>query len=190
MTAGEFLPGEEQARETRRRFLDMKVPPRYRDAKITEPVVTEWVQEYLAGQRQSLYICGPVGTGKTYLAWAALMAVLALAPIPPERTSGWQVVDWLDACRPGGDPDAYDDTKRAGLLLLDDVGAHKGTDWTNERLYALIDIRYINMRPTIYTSNLSAQEITAVLGERVASRLAEDALIVPLLGADRRRTTQ
>lgn len=59
------------------------------------------------------------------------------------------------------------------LLIIDDIGAEKASDWVRERLLNLIDERYSNNRSTIYTSNCSLSQISESLGSRLADRLKE-----------------
>ncbi|CCA55383.1 putative DNA replication protein, partial [Streptomyces venezuelae ATCC 10712] len=85
------------------------------------------------------------------------------------------------------------------LLLLDDLGSAKATEWTEEVTYRLVNERYNACRPTIYTSNLPARavldeqgrplgpDLTTALGERIVSRLSEDTTVVAMTGTDRRR---
>jgi len=55
------------------------------------------------------------------------------------------------------------------LLILDDIGTEKRTDWTSERIYDIIDSR--QGKHTIYTTNLSPDELKTELGERNFSRV-------------------
>lgn len=57
------------------------------------------------------------------------------------------------------------------LLIIDDIGAEKPSDWVREQLLNLIDERYSNMKTTIYTSNYSISQISENLHERIADRL-------------------
>jgi DNA replication protein DnaC len=84
---------------------------------------------------------------------------------------------------------------RTPLLLLDDLGSAKASEWTEEITYRLINHRYNHCLPTIFTSNLPARadgglDLTDALGRRIVSRLAEMATLVPMTGSDRRRTRQ
>jgi DNA replication protein DnaC len=71
--------------------------------------------------------------------------------------------------------------------VLDDLGAHKGTEWTAEQTFRLINHRYEQHLATVVTSNLSAPELRARVGDRVTSRLVEMCRHVALKGSDRRR---
>lgn len=62
---------------------------------------------------------------------------------------------------------------RCGLLVLDDLGAEKVTDFSITTLYLIIDRRNRELRPTIVTTNLSLQEIGEKIDGRISSRLSE-----------------
>lgn len=71
------------------------------------------------------------------------------------------------------------------LLLLDDIGVERGTQWTQERLYDLLNTRYNNCKCTLFTSNLSPLELEDKLGTRIASRI-KSSKVLELKGVDRR----
>jgi DNA replication protein DnaC len=58
------------------------------------------------------------------------------------------------------------------LLILDDLGSEKTTDFAITTLYIIIDRRIRECRQTIITTNLSQEEIEKVFGARISSRLA------------------
>lgn len=59
------------------------------------------------------------------------------------------------------------------MLILDDLGAEKVTEYVRQSLYTLINKRYLDNLPTFFTSNLSLDEISARLDDRIASRIFE-----------------
>lgn len=132
---------------------------------------------------RNLVLFGAVGVGKTHA------AVAAVRP-------GWfdrrrdvlfaPSVEMLDQLRPGGPAGAFDALVDAGVLLLDDLGMERATDWTDERLYAVVNRRWLEDRPTVATTNLDPEPLRAKIGERLYSRLA-DGIAVRLAGTDRRR---
>lgn len=68
--------------------------------------------------------------------------------------------------------DVLEKYKNVHLLVLDDFGTMKPTDWVFEILYLLINYRYEHMKTTIFTSNFSLQEIETMLGDsRITSRI-------------------
>jgi DNA replication protein DnaC len=74
---------------------------------------------------------------------------------------------------------------RAGLVVLDDVGADRGTGLAQEALHIVVSEREATRVPLIITSNLSIQEIGSLFDARIASRLA-GGVVLKLTGADRR----
>lgn len=179
-----------------------RVPGRYADATPDHPAVATWVTEITTGAAAaaramnpvikaggSLLILGPVGTGKTYQAYGA---VRALAHSGCAFT--WLVTTAADVyaqLRPRPKVDSETEFERIAnttVLVLDDLGAAKASEWTEEVNYRLINHRYELELPTVITSNLEGPELRGQLGERVASRLVEMCERTTLLGEDRRRT--
>ncbi|GAA2861267.1 ATP-binding protein [Nonomuraea rubra] len=177
------------------------VPPRFQ-AEIPIPEeVRAWAK---AGRRAGgLYLTGPVGTGKTHLGFTALAEWCRNTETVPRaaRYDTWDTIRFgptvhtvratalLDQLRPGVN-DArlvVEDCQNARLLFIDDIGAEKPSEWTQEKLYEVIDERYSRCLPLIVTSNLPPRSLAEHVGERSASRLAEMCTLVPLTGPDRRR---
>lgn len=75
------------------------------------------------------------------------------------------------------------------LLVLDDMGAEKFTEWVGERMFQIINDRYINRRKTIITSNFSMEQLEKRMGEqgnRIMSRVAAMCTGFKVNGRDRR----
>jgi len=75
------------------------------------------------------------------------------------------------------------------LLVLDDLGAEKVSDFVLQTLYDLLDRRYGECLETIITSNLSLDQLTVHYGshgDRLASRIAGMGPALVLKGKDRR----
>lgn len=76
-------------------------------------------------------------------------------------------------------------------LALDDVGAHKQTEWAEEFLYTVIDHRYRRRLPTIITSNCSGvdgeKSLTEALGGRTVDRILERCAIIRVTATSYRR---
>lgn len=189
-----------QAIETGVRGVETNIPVHYRNATVTDPVVAQWVRTLVAGSRSdthpvaairqgpSLLIVGSVGTGKTHQAYAAIRALSVSGAY-----CGWVFTSAADCYaalrpRPGVDSEhEFERYSKAGLLVIDDLGAAKNSEWTEEINYRLINHRYEHERPTLITSNVPPKQLADALGARVASRLAEMTTQVVLKGPDRRR---
>jgi DNA replication protein DnaC len=117
-----------------------------------------------------LTLRGPYGCGKTHLAAAIAHEVLA-HDVPVLFVV---VPDLLDHLRATFRPDSeasYDErfelVRTAALLVLDDVGTESGTAWTREKLYQLVNHRYNERMPTVFTSNVQLD----ALDGRIVSRM-------------------
>ena len=142
--------------------------------------------EKMRETRRGLYIWGPVGTGKTYAAYAIMKKLGELGI----RATLYTAPDLMDKLRDDfGHKDTYNLDRileNRGVLIIDDLGAEKITEWVVETLHRIVDKRYREVLPTIVTSNNSLDELVERVGDRIPSRLAETCDVVKLEGEDRR----
>lgn len=103
---------------------------------------------------------GDYGCGKTHLA-----AAIANAIVHRGNSVVFRVVpDLLDHLRATFAPNSttsydqlFEDTRTAPVLVLDDLGTESATPWAREKLFQIIDFRYVAHLPTIITINREAQ---------------------------------
>jgi DNA replication protein DnaC len=173
-------------------------PGRYRHAITDRADVSDWVQQFRRDPRNtpSLLLLGPTGTGKTHQGYGAVRGAvhtLWTTAAGITRHPSHAVVSFADFCaamRPGGEVDAEAEMqrlRRVDLVMIDDLGAAKHSDWVEENTYRLVNGRYEDARPSIFTSNLPLPLLKEAIGDRIASRLAEMCTRVILDGPDRRR---
>ena len=172
----------------------MSIPIRYQNAKWEDvPPAIQQAFENLRKGGKGIYLHGAVGTGKTHICYAIKQHY------DDEKTwrylQMWNVVDLMHEIRSDFDRSPYDkrrpeegltDPERRKILILDDIGAEKATDFVAETLYRIVNHRYINQLPTIFTSNCTVQELADKIGERSTSRIVEMCEIIELTGGDRR----
>jgi len=122
-----------------------------------------------------LLLQGNYGCGKTHL--AAAIANFAVGIGVP--TLFLTVPDLLDTLRFAYDSEEttfeerFDEIRNAKLLVLDDFGTQNATGWAQEKLFQIINYRYINKLSTVVTTNLSLDEIDA----RISSRLLDKQVV-------------
>jgi len=76
---------------------------------------------------------------------------------------------------------------QADLLVLDDAGAEKWTQWTEPTLYTIVDERYSHNKALIITTNSSLEELEEKIGERAMDRIIEMCEIVENRGFSYRK---
>lgn len=139
-------------------------------------------------QAPLLFLTGGKGLGKTTLAVCVLKEAQQRYGVVGKF---WPVVDLLDRYRRTFSETAVETAdeideqmRKVPLLVLDDWGAHKGTEYAEERLYAIVDYRYREGCPLVVTTNVKPGE----LDSRVADRLAHAGVstVVPFAGESRR----
>jgi DNA replication protein DnaC len=72
------------------------------------------------------------------------------------------------------------------LVVWDDIGAIKLTDYDHKNLLSFIDQRLLAEKANIYTGNLPYDSLVSALGQRLASRVYNDSSVIELFGQDRR----
>lgn len=160
----------------------------------TKPVFDACVRfcDTFSEDSKGIRLVGNYGCGKTHLT-AAIIHRLA------ERGIGGVFVvvpELLRAIRRGFNQANEDSdrlvklTEDAPLLVLDDLGAEKPSDWVREQLYVIINRRYENMLPTIITTNCSMQELVDRVGQRTVSRIIEMTTPYKITASDYRLRVQ
>ena len=109
-------------------------------------------------KNQGLLFTGGVGTGKTFAAACIANALLDDA-IPVVMTSFVKILELAQNFR-GDEEDRYiRRMNRAKLLIIDDLGAERSTDFALEKVYNIIDSRYRASLPMVLTTNLTLAEM-------------------------------
>ncbi len=135
-----------------------------------------------------LFLQGGPGCGKTYAAVIACQIAL----LQEKRVYFSTVTDLLSDLRPHElDKSQSEITlrrcKNADVLVFDDIGHEKSSEWVREQLYMIINHRWRKGLCTIFTSNFPIENLKTTVSEAVYSRVKGDCLEVPLLEPDLRQ---
>jgi len=136
-----------------------------------------------------LLLQGGYGCGKTHLA-AAVANFTVSVGMP---TLFITVPDLLDALRftynnqESTFEERFEEIRSAPLLVMDDFGTQNATAWAQEKLFQIINYRYINRLPLVITTNLLLDQIEG----RIRSRLEDPELVTRVIihAPDYRRPT-
>lgn len=194
---------EEKRKRDRMQYLDSMRRTGFPDAEMrewtfaksdhtdqrNENIARKYVANFNAMRKQGtgLLLCGQVGTGKSFLA-ACIANELINQGTPCLMTNFSRIISRVSE-KFGGDQKYLDDLNRFDLLIIDDLGAERDTEFTWEKVMNVIDARYRAGLPLIITTNFEPKDFADrgdIRRQRVFSRLKEMCILLEVKGTDRR----
>ena len=176
--------GERFSKSTFESFLDRN------GSETAYKVAVKYVKTFKEWKGESLLLWGEPGNGKTHLA-AAIVNELSKKGYIVVFQSVPELLQRIRSTFNSENKENETQIMRAllecDLLILDDIGAEKTTEWVEEKLFNIIDGRYRKELPTLYTSNLEPKELKHQVGKRSYDRMVETSLTVKNEAASYRR---
>ena len=172
------------------------LPPGARELHLAHRIATAYSRDYpglVDRDRSGIFFFGSVGTGKTHLSVAIARQLL-------ERGIACRFADYrqllkdiqatYDPTNPATEASVVRPLLDVEVLVLDDLGVGRATEWALETLHYILNHRYSHRLATIVTSNLDEGDaLEQGLGARLRSRLHEMCVLVAMHGSDFRKTT-
>ena len=148
--------------------------------------VEQW--QTMRSENLGLLLWGGVGTGKSFLAGCIANALMELE-VPVRMTNFSRIMNKLNNSF-SGQNEVVDRLCRYSLLIIDDFGMERGTEYALEQVYNIVDSRYRSRKPLIVTTNLTLDEIRYpqdTVHARIYDRILEMCVPVSCIGVSLRK---
>lgn len=148
--------------------------------------------EEMKKENTGLLLYGNVGSEKTYLACSIANEIITKYSYVVKVRNFAQILNDLQKVGFNLDRNEHiDSITNATLLILDDFGIERNTEYALEQIYNVINARYLKAKPTIITTNLNYKDIETeqedIMLGRIYSRIIEMCLPLRVVGEDRRK---
>jgi DNA replication protein DnaC len=150
--------------------------------------VTAW--ERMLADNIGLLLWGNTGTGKTYAAACIANALMDQA-VPVLMTSFPRVLANITGLFGDERAEYIDDLTGYKLLVIDDLGAERQSEFALEMVYSVVDLRYRAKKPLIVTTNLTLEEIKNPRNmdyQRIYDRILEMCVPIHFVGESKRKS--
>ena len=148
--------------------------------------VEQW--QTMRAENLGLLLWGSVGTGKSFLAGCIANALME-QEVPVRMTNFARITNELNSSFSGRNA-VVDRLCRYPLLIIDDFGMERGTEYALEQVYNIVDSRYRSQKPLIVTTNLTLDEIRHpqdTAHARIYDRILEMCVPISCIGASLRK---
>ena len=150
--------------------------------------VEQW--QTMRSENLGLLLWGGVGAGKSFLAGCIANALME-QEVPVRMTNFARILNELNGSFSGRN-EVVDKLCRYPLLIIDDFGMERGTEYALEQIYNIVDSRYRSQKPLIITTNLTLDELRHpqdTAHARIYDRLLEMCVPVSCIGVSFRKET-
>ncbi|EJW98257.1 phage DNA replication protein [gut metagenome] len=134
---------------------------------------------------KGIMMFGSVGTGKTHASNCIANYLMNHNKTVLVMNLGLYINklqrEWAEA-----EKDVLDYIRSCDLLVIDDFGVEKVSEFIKDKTFALIDARYRTGKPVIITTNLNIEDIKEKFGARISDRITEMCFQLAVIGESKR----
>lgn len=155
-------------------------------AEMAKMLCTNYVKEFrgISEEGKGLYMYSKTkGSGKSRMAASVANDIITQYRISAKFATTLQILDeikrtWHEQTgADSGEQKFLADIIRVPVLVIDDIGVEKSTEWVNEKFYSILNGRMIQKQVTIFTSNCEMENL--LFDDRIINRIMKMALPVP-----------
>lgn len=147
-----------------------KLSQRKNMEQICNKITKRYIPNF-SNHNANLLLCGPSGTGKTFLSWCIAKELLDRGYLVIYKTSA-EIMSDLRNIVIENNSTLKDLLINCDLLIIDDLGAEQVTDFTNTELFNLINTKLLKNKKMLISTNLTLHQISKLYSDRLYSRLA------------------
>lgn len=169
------------------KFLNSK----FENAEIKEShmlISKKYAEKFIESKKapQGIMLYGTVGTGKTFASACISNYLMEHGKTVLVMNLGLYINkiqrEWAEA-----ENSVLEYVKNCDLLVIDDFGVEKVSEFVIDKTFALIDTRYRAEKPMIITSNLNLESINKKFGSRISDRISEMCYQLAVVGESKRK---
>jgi len=137
--------------------------------------VKQWVGLHACDMPRNMTFLGNPGTGKDHLACSCMLELIRTKLMKCMIISAQRLFMEIKQIytEKGSEVEYLDKIIDLDLLVINELGLNKTTDWEFEKLNWLLNERVNNLKPFIVISNLTMEGLEDIIGDRLTDRLAE-----------------
>lgn len=177
-------------------YFKSRLPKRFINSSLDNYICKNDNQEVAVSKIKSLpidftdniLIYGETGCGKTHLATAIFKKSLIDSREYLIKNSTDIMIELRSTFSTENNSNESDVIQKyinVDVLIVDDIGTEKNSDYVTQSWYQIINQRYNDMKPTVFTTNMTLPKISEFFGDRIASRMASG-MVIKIEGNDER----
>lgn len=149
----------------------------------------EFIEQFENRKSKNLYFFGKSGLGKTYMSSCIAREILLKGHDVVYKTF-YEIIDIIRLYKFDYEDkqakEKYELLLKTDLLIIDDLDASNLTPFNTSELFHILNTRILNYRKMIISTNIDINDLSVALGDRIASRIFGNFVVLQFIGDDLR----